>query len=307
MKDIKKLLAEVALERSTRYATIFVKQLPDPEELEEYTMLGSYSFSLQETRRRLISTRMEILPGIFETPAAISRDYLRLIYGRGPRFTKKQIQVVSQLPPEPNIAYPQTFIYGYYVDIKSCYWSIMNIIGWNVDYNPGLWLYPGKAPSDYPFPEHKIGRNCLVSAGMMQGIPVYNPHWLPREPYSVLHSGNVLQNYQLVRLIHDILNSIAVQALSSGAVYANKDGFICPTAKSAQSVKAIIADWGLSSTIKAEGPGEIKASGTYQVGTAKTLNYEKVASPHPMEILYRLPYMNWLQDEFSFYASKKGD
>jgi hypothetical protein len=297
-------LAEVAIERASRYKQVFVKSLPDPDDLDEYTLLGSYSYSLQETRRRLIADCLEIVPGVYETPAAISRDYLKLIYKRGPRFTRRQLSNVSSLPPEPNVAYPQKFLYGMYVDIKACYWSIMKIAGWNVDYNPGLWLSPGRVPSDYPFPEHKIARNCLVSAGMMSGIAFYNPHYLPREPYGIIQGGNPLQNYQLVRLIHDILNSIAVQALEAGAIYANKDGFICPDGTSAAACIRIIQDWGLRGTIKAKGPGEVKASGTYYVGSSRTLNYEKVAAPRPMELLYKLPYMKWLQREFSFFAAK---
>lgn len=268
-------------------------------------MLGAHSFALVETRRRLIQDRILIQDGIYETPSAIARDYLRGEYKRGPRGTSRQLAIVAGLPPVPSYAKPGHFFDGAYIDGRAMYWSIMSIAGWDVDYNPGLWLCPGRPPITFPFPEHKVARNCLVSAGRMTGIPTYNPKKLPGDPYQTLTRGNELKNNQLPRLIVDILNSIADLCIKAGAVYVNNDGMIAPSQNVADRLRQIFADWGLEGQTKYEGEGEIKASGTYSVGDHKTMNYERNAET-PVRNIYPPPYQKWLQGEFSFLAASGG-
>jgi len=267
-------------------------------------MLGAHSFALLQSRKRIVKETIKIDSEVKETPSAIARDYLRAVYKKGPKATRAQMDAVDGIPPVPSYAAPREFVHGFYVDIKSAYWSIMEIVGWNLDYNPGLWISPGRPPADFPFPEHKVARNCLVSAGRVGGMPMYDYRKLPGDPYSVINRGSELINHQLPRLIHDVLNSIAAQAINAGAIYCNNDGFIASTPGIAEKVKGIIEDWGLTSSIKAEGPGRVKASGTYTVGAHRTLNYESVKSELPIENIYPPNYDKWLQREFSFFASK---
>lgn len=301
--DIRHALAERAVNRKAQWLPIKVRKLPDPEKLKEIALLGAYSYSLPQSRRRLIKDTIQIEAGVEETPSAISRDYIRLIYKRGPRGTSKQLQNCASLPPVPNVAKPGKFAHGFYIDIKACYWSIMLIAGWNVDYNPGLWLAQGRPPKDFPFPEHKVGRNCLVSAGLMNGIPRYDPRKLPGDPYDEIISGNSLKNLQLPRLIHDILNSIGAECLQAGAIYLNNDGMIAPTPKVAETCQNIIEDWGLKYHVKADGAGAVKASGTYHVGLEKSLTYNLIHENRPLELLYEYPYARWLKSEFGFFAA----
>lgn len=304
MNEIMDALINSALKRADNWQGIFVKKFPDVEKINELVMLGAHSFALLNTRRRLIKEKIKLVDLVFETPSAIARDYLRHVYKRGPRGTKAQLERTSGIQPVPSYAIPGAFAHGFYIDIKSAYWSIMQIIGWNVDYNPGLWLSPGRPPDDFPFPDHKVARNCLVSAGRLGGIPMYDPRKKPNDPYSVIMRGSELKNNQLPRLIHDILNSLAAQVIQAGAIYVNNDGFIVPNEKTLSQVKTIIEDWGLDYSIKAEGGGRVKASGTYQVGNSRTLNYESVRDPLPIQNVFAPPYAGWLQKEFSFFASK---
>ncbi len=267
-------------------------------------MLGAHSFALVQTRRRLIASSLEILDGVRETPSALARDYLRLEFKRGPRGTSRQLAIVAGIPPVPSYASPKEFLYGAYIDGKAMYWSIMQIVGWDVDYNPGLWLCSGRPPSTFPFHNDKIARNCLVSAGRMTGIPTYNPKLLPGDPYQTLTRGNELKNNQLPRLIVDVLNSIADLCIREGAVYCNNDGVIAPSLNIADRCRQIFLDWGLEGQTKYEGPGGVKASGTYQVGKHKTLNYDRTRDA-PITNVYPPPYRRWLQKEFSFLAGGK--
>lgn len=265
-------------------------------------MLGAHSFALVQTRRRLIKKRIYIEPDIAETPSGIARDYLKIEYIQGPRGTKSQLARVSGIEPVPAYAAPHKFAHGIYLDIRSCYWSIMNIVGWDVDYNPGYWLSPGKKPKNFPFQDHKIARNCLVSAGRMTGIPMFDPRKLPDNPYRIVRSGNKLTNNQLPRLIHDVLNSIAEQCINAGAIYFNNDGMIAPTPGIAAKCSGIVSDWGLTVRIKGEGAGEVKGSGVYRVGSARTLTYRSLRDAMPLNNIYPPSYKKWLQKEFSFFA-----
>ena len=307
-------LIEKAQRRGDQWTNIKVKKFPPVEKINEIVMLGAHSFALVQTRRRLVKEKIDLNHEVYETPSAVARDYLRIIYKRGPRGTAAQLRKVEGLPPVPSYAAPQKFAHGFYVDIQSAYWSIMQIVGWDIDYNPALWLSPGRPPSDFPFPEHKVARNCLVSAGRMgaidpetgkpRGILRFDPSKLPGDPYDELIRGSDLRNNQLPRLIHDVLNSIASQAIELGAIYVNNDGYIARDVKSAEKIIALINDWGLVGRIKAEGGGEVKASGTYQVGRIKTQTFAQVREPLPLAHVYAPPYIKWLQNEFTFFVSK---
>lgn len=301
---VRESLAAKAIERAANWSPTFVRKLPSPERLDEMALLGSYSYSLPQSRRRIIKDSIEIVDGIRETPSAIARDYLRITYGKRPLATKRQIEMnVAQLPP-PNVAHPGRFAHGFYIDIVSCYWSIMQVVGWDVDYMPGKWLAGGRPPTDYPFPEHKVGRNCLHSACTLHGIPRYDPRKLPGDPYDEVTAGNSLSNAQLPRLTYDVLNSIGYQCIKAGAIYMNNDGIIAPTPKIAATCEGIITDWGLRWAVKAQGSGEVKAAGTYRVGMEETLTFRHRQDTHPIELVYPLYYIDWLQREFAFFAAE---
>lgn len=304
MNPILQALLEAALKRADNWMTIRVRQFPEVEKLNEIVMLGAHSYALINTRRRLMRDRIQIEGEVFETPSAIARDFLRHVYKRGPRYIKSQALTVEGVPPVPSYAAPRKFAHGFYIDLQAAYWSIMEIVGWDVDYNPGLWLSPGRPPRDFPFPDHKVARNCLVSAGRLSGIPRYDPRKLPDNPFDEIMRGSELKNAQLPRLIHDLLNCIAIQAIGEGAIYVNNDGYIAPDEKIKDRIVNVITGWGLTARIKAEGGGEVKASGTYRIGRIKTKNYQTINDPIPLANIYPPSYKKWLEDEFTFFAAR---
>lgn len=294
-------LIERAKERQEKWNTITVRELPDPFTLKEVTFLGSYSYSLVSSRKRLIVKRdaISLNPLIRETPSAIARDYLKLKYKRSPIVKQVQALKLSQgLYGVPNYAKPGRFDEGYYVDIKSAYWSIMSIVGWDPDYFPGKWLSAGRPPLDFPFQNHKIARNCLVSAG----IPGTMTQYIPRGEFVEVKPGNPLANLSLYKLIQDVLNSIAKQAIQAGAIYANTDGFITPDKKSAARVINIIYDWGLIPSIKAEGEGEVKSSGAYKVGGSVSIPFTKRDKAQGIRRIYAPNYDKWLFENFQYWG-----
>ncbi len=299
-------LIEKALKRREQWQTIVINSLPDPYTLKETTLLGSYSFTKTESKQRLIVKRDSIWltdhdTPIIETPSAIARDYLKIKYKRSPIVKHVQANKLRDgLNPSPNYANPTRFEYGYYIDIKSAYWSIMDSVGWNPDYYPERWLSSGTPPRDFPFKDHKIARNCLVSAGFGGGILRYTPAGV----FDEMKVGNQLANISLYRLINDILNSIAQQAVKFGAVYVNTDGYIAPNKKAAANISQLILDWGLTPSIKAEGRGEIKSSGAYKVGQTVSVPFKMRKQSAPVKKIYAPKYSKWLQDNFSRWVAE---
>jgi hypothetical protein len=308
VREQKKLLGNMtdrAHRRQEKSETIQVEKLPNPALIGEYALLGVYSSTLPQSKRRIVTETLPLTEGISDTPTAVARDYLREIYKRGPRHTYGQELATKTRRPEPNVATPSVFDFGAYVDIKSCYWSIMQIVGWDADYYPEKWLCTGRPPYDYPFADHKISRNSLVSAGEAGAIPAWHPNkWEKTDHYGRVKAGSELRNRLLKRLIEDVLNCIADEAIDAGAVYVNKDGFIAPDHNSIIRVCNVIEEWGLEWSIKAEGAGEVRSSGAYKIGAMVSGHYKFRQQPHPISELYVPRYRKWLKEEFTFVASK---
>ena len=309
MSEILNGLIESAERRASRWEPHILTNLPDPYGLQEPALIGSYSYTLQKTSKRLMRRAglVKLDDSHVETIPAVARDYLKIKYKIGPRTKKEQYQTIKagQYPP-PNLAIPCGYSEGVYIDIKAAYWNIMKIVGWNPDYYPGKWLSPGRAPADFPFPENKILRNCLVSAGIPGSILRYDPD-KRGDPFNYINPKSPLENLGLFRLITDILNLIAFVASEMGAVYVNTDGFIAKNYQATAEIIQLIQDFGLTASIKAEGSGSIKSSGAYKVGSTISEPYKMRFQDHEIRAI-RLPeYDKWLIKRFQFWARERAE
>lgn len=295
-------------EKQSRKKIIIVRRLPPLSSLKELTIIGKYSYWQNISQRRIIdeTEAIELRRGLLETPPNIARTYLFDKYKLSPRISRVQFDAnVNSLRQMPNFAKPCKFDYGFYIDIKSAYWSIMKIAGWDVDYFPGKWLSDGTSPADFPFPEHKTARSCLYSAGAMSSIPYYDPGYKKKgkeSPIDVFENGNPLINPALCKLTSDVLNSIATKAIEAGAVYANTDGFIAPNERVAGHIVHIIMNWGLQARVKAEGKGGVKSAGAYKVGDETSEPYKIRKDSQPIKKVFEPSYRAWLERSFSFWA-----
>ena len=301
-------LIEIIEEKQSRKKIILTKRLPPLSSLKELTIIGKYSYYQNQSQKRIIdkTEAIELKPGLVETPPNIARSYLLEKYKLSPRISKVQFDAnVESLRQMPNYAKPGKFDYGFYVDIKSAYWAIMNIAGWDVDYYPGKWLSDGTPPDDFPLPDHKTARSCLYSAGAMSSIPYYDPEYRKKGKESAIglfKNGNPLINPGLIKLTSDVLNSIATQAINAGAVYVNTAGFIAPNEHIAGHIVHIIMNWGLEARIKAEGKGAVKGSGAYKVGNEISSPFKVRRDEQGINKVFEPRYINWLEKNFSFWA-----
>lgn len=300
--DILDMMIERVYKRRDEYKTFIVSPLPRPGDLGESMILGAFSVIGMSSKSRYIFKPVLVpIDHTSETPSTLARDYLMLKYKRGPIISHIQRLKIEKIrKPAPNYAQPAEFSNGFYIDIRSTYWTIMNAIGWNVDYYPGKWIKPGKKPVDFPFPDNKTARNCLVSAGAGGSIPIYNyPGGL-----SELKKGNPLANLSLISLINDILNAVAFEAVKLGAVYVNSDGYIAPSESIAAQIFDLLNNWGLPARIKAQGRGVVVGSGTYQVGSARSGLMEFRELQRPINEVRRPSYSKWLKNVYSFWAKR---
>ena len=291
---IRGLLSIRSSKRKAQYETINVISnidFPKLEEIDEPAIIGTYSMTLLKTKKRFIvwpsCLKITRQGEDVDTATCLSRDYLKETYF-APRVKHEQVELISG-QFMPIFVKPTVFDYGYYIDVKSAWWSIMNLCGWNVDYWPGKWLLNGRPPRDYPYPLSKLGRSALVSVAQSYMIEIYDPK--TKQKIKKI-SFNSHLNYHIYATIAHVLSGIGIMAASLGCVYVNADGMIAPNEDIAVETMKMIDEWKLPYTTKGAGRGWVKAIGCYRVGDLATRRNDII--PHPLSKFTIEPeYLRW--------------
>lgn len=291
------MLAELVnrtAERYERYRLRPVDQFPSLTQLTENVVIGSFSWLGMSTHTRWIQAATAIpLGGMLATPGDIARDYLRIKFPKRSRVTTDQYHRIMVHRHHPLYAHPVELDDAVYIDLKAAYWSIMRVVGWNVDYNPGRWLGQGESLADFPYAGHKLARNCLATAGLIGSGKM----WIGAESRLITTKRyNALANYSLWSLLHDVLNSIAADVVSAGAVYVHTDGYIV-AANKADAVMDAIAQWNLTAGIKYTGPAKVFTAGTYSIGSRPS--GRKVYATRATRAIALHVNRNWLRRKFT--------
>lgn len=267
-------------------------------------IIGSFSLTSVQTKQRWMVKHevYQFEEGIYTTPTDLARAYLAIKYPRKgrSRITTKQYQnFFGKRRNAPLFAKPANLSDAVYVDVKSAYWSILQAVGWDVDYSPGAWLKVKSSVSDFPFPGIKMARNCLVSvAASASGRMTI---WTGKELIAK-KSGNQFCNLMLWSIVMDVLNGLATECISAGAIYCYTDGFICDT-ELADTIIGIIRSWGLVGEIKRKGPAHIKGAGSYRVGDYSSKPYQ-LSRDRTVDKIDRTVNVGWLKKRFAYFAAK---
>ena len=279
-------------EAHERYNHIQVREWPILREQRENIILGSFSWLGMSTHTRWISAYASINAGPYScTPGDVARDYLATKYQHRSRITAEQRAEIMRLRSHPLKAEPVYLKDAAYVDIRAAYWSIMSVVGWDCDYFPGRWLSPGECMDDFPFYGNKLARNCLVTAGLLGSMSIWD--W-QRQTTVIRNCGNRLANYQLWALVMDVLNGVA-HDMQEIAWYIHTDGYICDT-EDLPRAREILTSWGLPSRVKLRGECTIHGAGQYHFGMLEGNRW-----PSPPTRLVGMGdnrHVNWLRSRF---------
>lgn len=293
-------LAHRARERQEKHATIIKDYFPDIHTLTEPCYHGVLSWTLPQRRERWIKPGAVVNIGNgIQTGGEIARDYLDWKYPDRLRATKAQVLAIKEHRSAPLYCEPSVLEHGAYVDLSAAYWSIMSLIGWDVDYYPGKWLVAGECPDDFPLREHKVARNALVSAG----LPTPVKYWTGSEDKK-LYTRNPHINMGLWAAIMDILHSIGGIARSLGAIYVHTDGYILE-AWEASTLIGEIERFGLHASIKASGVSVVLGMGNYRCGDKSTKAYGAAGITGNVEYIYRT-HSDKLREKLDHLSRVKG-
>lgn len=287
--------------KSEKRATVLLDRWFPLSELDESAIIGSFSITTPTKRYMLLKDAFDYGAGHC-TPADIARDYLTAKFGaKRRRITTAQYRNFHDLHRfAPMYARPCELESASYVDIKSAYWSILSRVGWDVDYLPDAFIRVRSDVSDFPFPDMKLARNCLVSVGIetVSNLKIWSDGQL-----STRKAGNQFVNKSLWSFVMDVLNAIARQAVNLGAVYCYTDGYIIDT-KRERDLIDLIHNWGLDARIKLTGQATIKAPASYRVGDYESKPFRRTWKDRPVDKITSFVNRTWLRDRFIRFYPK---
>lgn len=320
--NIKEEMFSMLVKKNSTIETVYVDKFPKIRDLRLPAILGSFTIYEERFKRRYmqVSSVIEVEHegvSIDSTPSELARTYLTVKfknYHKTKRYTNAQYAfLTAEWPPVPLLAVPNYWTHkeAYYLDIKSAWFTIANVVGWNLDYFPPQgegsrpWLLMGETLQDYPFAHVKTSRSALISMGrpstLVRVCPDPNSD-LPRIVRTKQY--NRFFNPSLWRIVADVLNCVASEALEKcpSLCYVNNDGFIITEDYCRSELEIIFEEWGLPYSVKAQGPGFVRGVGCYKVGDKIT----RVIGPKkPFHRIYKPEYLEWLKERFSRIASKR--
>jgi hypothetical protein len=301
--DVLSGMASLFTARTTKYKLEYVSKIPAiPERVPvgETIITGSYSQTWKKAGvRYMLLDKTVLMPYGRPTITDVSRDYLTAKYPVR-RIRRDQGKMLKQHPPAlfTNPGFYKDMVY---LDVRSAYWTIIKIVGWDVDLWPGKWIGVGQTMSDFPLPTHKVCRNSLHGVAL--------PSWMVIYTSTGRHSirtFNKLLNLQLHEVIACVQHSIALFAVNEcGACYFNTDGAIIP-AKMAKKYVDYVNSWGLSLSLEHVGDTIIITSGSYKIGDYQTKRYSTVKKPRHLNNLRPFAWSDWLYAKMPKFGVRRG-
>jgi len=277
-----------------------VDKFPELSSLKALTYLGSFSWTCAATKEKWIRVPFAFDLGAgYVTPSDIARDYIATKFG-GARLrcnSKQWAELVRGKKHQPLFAEPCTLPNAYYLDMKSAYWQLLMLGGYDVDYMPNRYLSPRSDVSDFPVPEIKLARNCIVSMGLPSGVNV----WQPLYGFQKKTPKELAVNLVLWAFVQDVLHGFAHDMVfQAGAVYVNTDGYIISN-ENIRKANEVEEAWGLKLTIRHHGKAEIRGAGDYDIADSFGRRVRTV----PREFSYIRPRaVDWLRGKVKYWSKR---
>lgn len=249
-----------------KYSYIPHSALPNITRFNEWCYVGSWSITQSASKKKNVLREIAIERGEhLLTPSEIARFYVQGKFkDRAKRMRGEQAESILIDRSSPTFA--EAGIWGLcsYVDIKAAYYSIISAVGWDVDYSPFRWIRYGRNITDFPLPQNKLARNCLLTVGLPTQLSIWTgKRYITRLAY------NASLNLVLWALVQDVLHGVACDMRKVGCYYINTDGYIVPESKT-HLAQEVIESWGLESSIKHSGLTTVWGVGSYSIGEHQT-------------------------------------
>lgn len=270
-----------------------MEQFPNLRTVNDMLYWGVFSWQLPKLKERWVKSNSALLLGnLALTPGDAVRDYLDFYHPKTLRAIGTEARLYGETRTAPLFVKRSLLLEGTYIDIRSAFFSIVKMVGWNINYMPGQWINPGRAPIDFPYPEIKGARNYLVSIALPAVVSIWNGYSMV---YKNGHNAHI--NRGLWRCVMDILHSIASYAVYLGAVYVHTDGYILPS-EMAPLLSKKIEEFGLESRVLAQGETLVIGFGNYMVGDKKTKSFDPSTVQEDFKYIEPTP-ADWLQRNLS--------
>jgi hypothetical protein len=284
-------------ERHEKQSIEIVDKFPLLNTVSDNVILGSFSWYWMQAKQKHIMRPYAMQFGnVTTTPSELARTYLELKYPRQ-RATSEQIKYFKVHTSAPLYALPHTYEEGVYIDIRSAYWQILQIVGWDADYNPARWLGKGVPMDDFAYADIKLSRNCLVTAGLPSDATFWKGE---KQVFERLSTHNRVANLGIWTLVNDILHGVAWDAIRSGAIYVHTDGYICAASRT-DAVISAIREWGLEARIKKHGYTKVFGVGSYTFGNTETHTPKQ---DHAHDGLILSSHREWLKRKVRFFSER---
>lgn len=294
------LMAERRYQKLDGWHVETVKKFPPLAQLDTLTYLGSFAWTQPHSKIKYIkSPHIYNLGGGDSTPSDIARDYIACKFnGERQRCNSTQYKkLIRNKKHAPLYAEPVTGLRATYLDMKSAYWQILMLGGWDVEYSPNSFLSVRSSVLDFPCPHVKLARNNLVS----MGLPSKGTLWHPENGLQRLRGSSTTINLVLWGFAMDVLHSIAYEMIErAGAVYVNTDGYIVPRYMVDEAF-AIADEWNITLVPKHNGMANVRGAGDYDIENKRSSRprsnsrYHKYIEP---------PNIKWLKSRWNHFSHR---
>jgi hypothetical protein len=270
------------LNRKNRFYIPYSKPTEGVEELLKIEKVksgwvGAFSISTKKTKIYNLEKPSINVDGTELIGTEISK-YLILLNQTEGGYRRETAELLEQTPP-PLYANPVKLDRAVYVDIKSCYYSLLTKL-WGIKYSRGRYLGTSKERGFYIpeqfkeiLSEHKSIRNAIYGITRVRTRTKFIVD-KSNINFTIEKSRNPLYYPDIGLSILDITQAIGTLAVFKfGAVYVAIDGFIIPEKKLISFIE-FLHSLGLQAGIKAEGEVEIKNFYTYSFNTLTSKNWQ---------------------------------
>ena len=237
---------------------------PRLDEVPDGTVLSGTVWSALRKARWIIAQEVHVGYGV--TYIDLARSWIEL-NNRLP-LRRKHVDNPLLRAPVPLLARVGKYSDCVYVDIRSTYKRILELVGYDVEYRAGKWISQGNARSGLEeLPKVTYSSIVALSANWRKTLVRKTSLGLVNEK---VH--NKYANVCLYALTRDVLHCIYSDVMRADiqVLYANTDGYIVRE-KDEQKVYNIFGEWGFEGKTKRQGDVEVFGVGTYAFGEEKPL------------------------------------